>query len=179
MVIRFDLQYSGNFFATPRISEGVAAAIVKQVAAEVLPRGYRVKMIGRTEEFEKTAGYMLFAFVATIVLYGAGEPVQRLPPALRHHGGPAVGSGRGTGGIVADRQEPKHVFLSLMGLVLLMGLVAKNSILLVDLTNQLRVRGQGEALMNACPVRLQPVLMTSLTVDHHDAAGSPGTGGGQ
>jgi HAE1 family hydrophobic/amphiphilic exporter-1 len=47
-----------------------------------------------------------------------------------------------------------------------MGLVAKNSILLVDLTNQLREQGRptDEALLEACPVRLRPVLMTSLTV---------------
>ncbi len=55
---------------------------------------------------------------------------------------------------------------SMVGLVLLMGLVAKNSILLVDLTNQLRAEGKGvyEALSKACPLRLRPVLMTSLTV---------------
>ncbi len=55
---------------------------------------------------------------------------------------------------------------SMMGLVLLMGLVAKNAILLIDLTNQQRARGKGigEALLEACPGRLRPVLMTSLTV---------------
>jgi HAE1 family hydrophobic/amphiphilic exporter-1 len=47
-----------------------------------------------------------------------------------------------------------------------MGLVAKNSILLIDLTNQLRAQGRGinEALLEACPLRLRPVLMTSLTI---------------
>jgi HAE1 family hydrophobic/amphiphilic exporter-1 len=55
---------------------------------------------------------------------------------------------------------------SMIGLVLLVGLVAKNSILLVDLTNQLRDEGKSieVALREACPVRLRPVLMTSLTV---------------
>ena len=55
---------------------------------------------------------------------------------------------------------------SMIGLVLLIGLVAKNSILLVDLTNQMRDKGMGikEALLTACPVRLRPVLMTSLTI---------------
>jgi HAE1 family hydrophobic/amphiphilic exporter-1 len=55
---------------------------------------------------------------------------------------------------------------SMIGLVLLIGLVAKNSILLVDLTNQLREKGAGinEALQEACPVRLRPVIMTSLTI---------------
>ena len=55
---------------------------------------------------------------------------------------------------------------SMIGLVLLIGLVAKNSILLVDLTNQLRDKGANidDALREACPVRLRPVLMTSLTI---------------
>ena len=55
---------------------------------------------------------------------------------------------------------------SMIGLILLVGLVAKNSILLVDLTNQLRAEGKSieVALREACPVRLRPVLMTSLTV---------------
>jgi HAE1 family hydrophobic/amphiphilic exporter-1 len=54
----------------------------------------------------------------------------------------------------------------MIGLVLLVGLVAKNSILLMDLTNQLRTQGRSvnEALLEACPIRLRPVLMTSLTV---------------
>jgi len=55
---------------------------------------------------------------------------------------------------------------SMIGMVLLIGLVAKNSILLVDLTNQLREKGTeiDDALRQACPIRLRPVLMTSLTV---------------
>lgn len=54
----------------------------------------------------------------------------------------------------------------MIGLVLLIGLVAKNSILLVDVTNQRRERGLGidAALREACPIRLRPVLMTSFTV---------------
>jgi len=54
----------------------------------------------------------------------------------------------------------------MIGLVLLVGLVAKNSILLVDLTNQLRAEGKTiqHALLEACPIRMRPVLMTSLTM---------------
>ncbi|OFZ78715.1 MAG: hypothetical protein A3K03_09615 [Bdellovibrionales bacterium RIFOXYD1_FULL_44_7] len=45
-----------------------------------------------------------------------------------------------------------------------MGIVKKNSILLVEFTNQMRERGLGvrEALLEACPVRLRPILMTSI-----------------
>jgi len=53
---------------------------------------------------------------------------------------------------------------SFIGLVLLMGIVKKNSILLVDFTNQRRLAGLGSdaALVEACPTRLRPILMTSV-----------------
>src|SRR5207249_3433135 len=48
--------------------------------------------------------------------------------------------------------------------VLLAGLVKKNSIILVDYTNQLRREGLKikEAVLTACPIRLRPILMTTL-----------------
>jgi HAE1 family hydrophobic/amphiphilic exporter-1 len=54
---------------------------------------------------------------------------------------------------------------SFIGLILLMGIVKKNSILLVDFTNQVRERGDisvRAALLEACPLRLRPILMTSF-----------------
>jgi HAE1 family hydrophobic/amphiphilic exporter-1 len=52
----------------------------------------------------------------------------------------------------------------MIGLILLMGIVKKNSILLVDFTNQRRAQGSApnQALLEACPVRLRPILMTSV-----------------
>jgi HAE1 family hydrophobic/amphiphilic exporter-1 len=54
---------------------------------------------------------------------------------------------------------------SMIGMVMLMGLVTKNAILLVDYTNLLRSRGveKTEALLQAGPVRLRPILMTALS----------------
>ena len=53
---------------------------------------------------------------------------------------------------------------SMLGIILLMGIAKKNSILLVDFTNQARAQGmeRHEALLHACPVRLRPILMTSI-----------------
>ena len=53
---------------------------------------------------------------------------------------------------------------SMLGMILLMGIAKKNSILLVDFTNQIRAQGveRHEALLEACPIRLRPILMTSI-----------------
>jgi HAE1 family hydrophobic/amphiphilic exporter-1 len=54
---------------------------------------------------------------------------------------------------------------SMIGMILLMGIVKKNSILLVDFTKQMRdEKGLQvkEALLTACPIRLRPILMTSI-----------------
>ncbi|MDP2278919.1 MAG: efflux RND transporter permease subunit, partial [Nitrospirota bacterium] len=55
---------------------------------------------------------------------------------------------------------------SLIGVILLMGLVKKNAILLVDYTNTLRHRGMDkkEAILTAGPVRLRPILMTTFAM---------------
>jgi HAE1 family hydrophobic/amphiphilic exporter-1 len=53
----------------------------------------------------------------------------------------------------------------MIGIILLMGLVKKNSILLVDFTNHTRIKTKKDiftSLTEACPVRLRPILMTSL-----------------
>ncbi len=56
--------------------------------------------------------------------------------------------------------------MSMIGMILLTGLVGKNAILLVDYTNHLRKRGVGrtEALLRAGPTRLRPILMTSAAL---------------
>jgi HAE1 family hydrophobic/amphiphilic exporter-1/multidrug efflux pump len=54
---------------------------------------------------------------------------------------------------------------SQIGLIILIGLSAKNGILIVEFANQLRVEGQNieKAVINACKLRLRPILMTSLS----------------
>jgi HAE1 family hydrophobic/amphiphilic exporter-1 len=55
---------------------------------------------------------------------------------------------------------------SMIGILLLFGLVTKNSILLVDYANQLRARGMDkrEAMRTAAPIRMRPVLMTAIAM---------------
>ena len=56
---------------------------------------------------------------------------------------------------------------AVFGLFMLFGIVKKNSILLVDFTNQTRDAGEKDikkALLHACPIRLRPILMTSIAM---------------
>jgi HAE1 family hydrophobic/amphiphilic exporter-1 len=62
-------------------------------------------------------------------------------------------------------QEYMTIF-AMIGMIMLMGLVAKNGILIVEFTNQLREEGRPtrEALLEAGPMRLRPILMTSVAM---------------
>lgn len=162
---RFDLQYSATYFVTPTIPLGEAVTKIKAAAAD-LPPGYQVKLIGQAEEFAKTTKYMGFAFVlAMVLLYMvlASQFDSFIQPLIVMLAQPLAIIG-GVAALWATGQTLN--IYSMIGLVLLIGLVAKNSILLVDLTNQRRGNGMGvdEALSNACPIRMRPVLMTSATV---------------
>jgi HAE1 family hydrophobic/amphiphilic exporter-1 len=65
-------------------------------------------------------------------------------------------------GAIAIAHQPINI-MTMIGIILLMGLVTKNAILLVDYTNTLRRQGKGrrDALLAAGPVRLRPILMTT------------------
>jgi HAE1 family hydrophobic/amphiphilic exporter-1 len=162
---RYDLQYATTFFATPTIPLGEAVSKVKALGAD-LPAGYQVKLIGQAEEFQKTMTYMVFTFaLALVLLYMvlASQFNSFLQPAIVMLAQPLAI----VGGVAALWlfNQSLNIY-SMIGLVLLVGLVAKNSILLVDLTNQRRTQGMAvdAALRNACPTRMRPVLMTSATV---------------
>lgn len=166
VVGRFDLQYAATFFATPTLPLAEAVGQVKQIAAEMLPTGYQVRMIGQAEEFGKTQKYMSFTFLLALTLLYmvlASQFNSFLQPAIVMLAQPLAIVG-GVAALWASGQTLN--IYSMIGLVLLIGLVAKNSILLVDLTNQRRGEGLkvDAALRDACPTRMRPVLMTSMTV---------------
>ena len=163
---RFDLQYAATFYASPTIPLGEAVTRLREVAAEILPAGYQVKLVGQAEEFGKTQKHMAFAFsLALVLLYMvlASQFNSFLQPAIIMLAQPLAI----IGGVAALWLFGQTLNIySMIGLVLLIGLVAKNSILLVDLTNQRRESGMqvDAALRDACPTRMRPVLMTSATV---------------
>ena len=166
VVGRYDLQYAATFYITPLMPLGEASAEVMRIGAEMMPAGYRVKLIGQAEEFGKTVGYMVFAFaLALVLLYMvlASQFNSFIQPFIIMVAQPlAIVGGVAALWLVGHTLN----IYSMIGLVLLIGLVAKNSILLVDLTNQRRAQGMkiDDALRDACPIRLRPVLMTSATI---------------
>jgi hydrophobic/amphiphilic exporter-1 (mainly G- bacteria), HAE1 family len=180
VVSRFDLQYAATFYATPTLPLGAAVQRVRQAAAQSLPLGYSVSFIGEAEQLEKTSSAAVFTFaLAIILLYMvlASQFNSFLQPALVMLAVPLAV----VGGVIALWMfgHSLNIF-SMIGLVLLIGLVAKNSILLVDLTNQRRAQGMGvdAALGDACPIRMRPVLMTSLTLILALAPAAIGLGAG-
>ncbi len=163
---RYDLQYAVNFYANPNVALGDAVNTVKATAAQLVPAEYKLKFTGQAEEFGKTMKNMKFVFsLAFILLYMvlASQFNSFVQPFIIMLAQPLAI----IGGLIAllITGDTLNIY-SMIGLVLLIGLVAKNSILLVDLTNQLVEKGANvnDALKEACPIRLRPVLMTSLTI---------------
>jgi HAE1 family hydrophobic/amphiphilic exporter-1 len=166
VISRYDLQYAVNFYANPTKPLNEALEIVKTNAAKIVPPEYKLMLTGQAEEMRKTIENMKFVFIlAFILLYMvlASQFNSFIQPLIIMLAQPLAI----IGGLIALVLfgESLNIY-SMIGLVLLIGLVAKNSILLIDLTNQMREKGAGinEALTEACPVRLRPVLMTSLTL---------------
>lgn len=163
---RYDLQYAANFYANPNMPLGDAVNIVNETAAKLVPPNYNIKMTGQAEEFGKTIKNISFVFLlAFILLYMvlASQFNSFIQPFIIMLAQPLAI----IGGLIALLLSGDTLNMySMIGLVLLIGLVAKNSILLVDLTNQLRACGASidDALKEACPIRLRPVVMTSLTI---------------
>ncbi|MGL6069714.1 efflux RND transporter permease subunit, partial [Craterilacuibacter sp.] len=163
---RMALMYSAGLSASPSIPLAEAIEVVRTTAQPLMPPGYRIEFKGEAREMGRSGGELVMVFVlASLMLYLilAAQFNSFVQPALIMLAEPLAL----VGGLAAlwITGQTLNVY-SVIGLVLLIGLVAKNAILLVDVTNQYRARGMAvdEALQTSCPVRLRPVLMTSLTV---------------
>ena len=165
-ITRLDRMYSAYFYSDPTTSLSNAIQLIEDAAAETLPLGYEVGFFARAKEFKRTSNQMLFAFLTGLILVYmvlASQFNSFRQPLIVMISQPLAVIG-GTLGIWIVGSD-LNIF-SMTGLVLLTGLVAKNSILLIDRTNQERQKGMeiDEALLSACPRRLRPILMTSLTL---------------
>ena len=165
-VERRDRAFGAAYTATPLVDLGEAVAIFQSLGEEILPPGYQVALAGQAEELGKSVTAMLFVFVTGLMLVYmvlASQFNSFLQPLLVMLAQPLAI----VGGVVALWMVGHTLNIySMIGLVLLVGLVSKNSILLVDLVNRYRADGMDTtaAIMAACPRRMRPVLMTSLTI---------------
>ncbi|MBI2496280.1 MAG: efflux RND transporter permease subunit [Candidatus Omnitrophica bacterium] len=142
-----------------------ALAEVNRIVKETLPEGYHAVFGGSTETFKESFQSLLFALVLGIIvayMVLGSQYNSYLHPVTVLLALPFSISGA-FGALWLGRQSLN--LFSFIGLILLMGIVKKNSILLVDFTNQLREQGLNvhDALMQACPIRLRPILMTSFS----------------
>lgn len=147
----------------PGVSQSDAIDRSMQLARESLPDAYRVVASGSARTFREAFESLFFAMILGLVVaymvlasqFNAFTHPFTVLLAL-----PFSVSGALVALLLAG--QSLNVY-SLLGIILLMGIAKKNSILLVDFTNQARAQGMGrhEALLHACPIRLRPILMTS------------------
>jgi hydrophobe/amphiphile efflux-1 (HAE1) family protein len=147
----------------PGVSQGVAIDRSTQIAQEVLPDGYRVVASGSARTFREAFESLIFAMVLGLIV--AYMVLASQFNAFTHPFTVLLALPFSvSGALVALYLAGQSINVySMLGLILLMGIAKKNSILLVDFTNQARASGmeRHEALLHACPVRLRPILMTS------------------
>lgn len=148
----------------PGYSLGQALDYMDAVAREVLPAEARISYRGQSLEFRESSGalYVTFAMALLVVfLVLAAQFESFVHPLVILLSTPLAL----TGGLLAlfITGQSLNVF-SQIGMILLIGLMAKNGILVVEFANQLRDRGLSvhDAVLEASVVRLRPILMTSI-----------------
>ncbi|CDZ32670.1 RND multidrug efflux transporter; Acriflavin resistance protein [Neorhizobium galegae bv. officinalis] len=149
-----------------RAAGDVTAELEAMVAKQDLPTGYRIKFGGDSEDIQEATGGMfkaltmavIFIYVVLASQFGSFTQPIAIMAAL-----PLSLIGVLLGLMVAG--STINMF-SMIGFIMLMGLVTKNGILLVDFANRERRQGAtlSEALVNAGAVRFRPIIMTSLAM---------------
>jgi len=149
--------------AAPGVSSGVAMVEMERLAAQ-LPPGFSVAWTGQSMEERQSGAQapmllalsMLVVFLVLAALYESWS----IPLSVM------LAVPLGVIGAVAAtmlRGLPNDVFFN-VGLITIIGLSAKNAILIVEFAKMLREQGQGllEATITAARLRLRPIIMTSL-----------------
>jgi HAE1 family hydrophobic/amphiphilic exporter-1 len=168
-ITRTNRQYSISFMAdvAPGHALDEASADVRRLVADLhMPPGYSVRMQGQTRNLEETTDNLVMAIaLASIFVYMvlAAQFESFIQPVIIM--------------AVLPLSVPFALFTiwatgrtlnlwSALGILLLFGIVKKNSILQVDYTNVLRAQGVplNEAIAQACRTRLRPILMTTSAI---------------
>jgi hydrophobe/amphiphile efflux-1 (HAE1) family protein len=148
----------------PGVSSGEAIKAVEEVAARALPEGYSVAWSGQAFQEKRTGRQSAIAFVLAIIMVflilAALYERWLLPFAVVLAVPFAV---FGALALVAARGLENDIYFQI-GLVVLIGLAAKNAILIVEFAQQGFLEGKSamDAALNAARLRFRPIIMTSL-----------------
>jgi multidrug efflux pump len=148
----------------PGYTLGEALAWMEQTAAEELPEIAQIDFKGESREYQRAGGAVLFTFaMALLIVYLvlAAQFESFIHPFVIMLTVPLAVLGALIGLWISG--GTLNLF-SQIGIVMLVGLAAKNGILIVDFANKLRDEGRSvrEAIVEAAAVRLRPILMTSV-----------------
>lgn len=149
----------------PGVSQQVAMDYIEKKAKETFDPGYMIEQGGSSKTFKESFQSLIFALILGLVIAYmvlASQFNSFIDPVSILMALPFSFSGAFFALLLTG--QSLNMF-SMIGLLLLMGIVKKNSILLIEFTNTIRDRGTREAkaaLSEACPVRLRPILMTSI-----------------
>ena len=165
--------YHYNRFLSATISAGLAEgktigdglAEMDKIAEEVLDDSFRTALTGDSKEFRESSSSLMFAFILALVLIYlilAAQFESFKDPFIIMLTVPLAIAGALI--FMHYRDITMNVF-SQIGIIMLIGLVAKNGILIVEFANMKQQAGESkmEAIKNASLQRLRPILMTSLS----------------
>ena len=137
---------------------------LERIIAEEVPEGVRINYDGESREFKESGSSIYFTFALALLLSYLVLAAQfesfRHPLIIMMTVPMAL-----FGGLIGLHIMDSSINVySQIGAIMLIGLSAKNGILIVEFANQLRDRGVEfyEAIVEAAAVRLRPVVMTSL-----------------
>lgn len=148
----------------PGFTLGAALDSLDRVANAVLPRGSSVELAGESRELNESGNALYFAFALALVVVFmvlASQFESLVHPFTVLLSVPlAVAGALGTLLLAGSTMN----LYSQIGMILLIGLVTKNSILLVEYANKLKREGVETitAVLEAGRIRLRPILMTSV-----------------
>lgn len=150
--------------AMPGVSSGQAVALMERLAQEVLPEGVTYEWTDLTYQQKLAGSSALFIFPLCVLLAYlilAAQYNSWLLPLAVLLIVPMCLLSAIIGVWLVDGDN--NVFVQI-GLVVLVGLAAKNAILIVEFARSLEAEGASplEAVIHACQLRLRPILMTSL-----------------